>query len=252
MAAKYYFAPAFAAAVRRLKYFLVNSEETCRSLRPYCRQDAEIRLYRPEIRNIFGLAVADRAERSIDPPVVRAVAIGTIEPRKNIQAAANICAALQARIGRPTELHLIGRSGWGGDHLAVARRPGVIMHGPVADTEARRVIESADFLICTSHDEGLGLPLLEVQHGGLPVIAPERPIFREVLSDSGVYIDPSAPAAAADQIARVIASPDWRSRYVTLSTTNVCRWNSAAKQDRTDVIAFFRSLLVRCGDKIQK
>ena len=182
-AGKYYMAPAFGVAVRRLKHFLVNSEETGRALRAYCRTDAEIRLYRPAVRNIFGLGIADRTERQPEPPILRAVAIGSIEPRKNFQAAANICAALEARIGRPVELHLIGRIAWGGDHRALVRQPGVILHGSIADTQARRVIESADFLICTSHDEGLGLPLLEVQHGGLPIVAPEGPIFREVLSE---------------------------------------------------------------------
>ena len=52
-----------------------------------------------EVRNRYGLR----------RPFV--LCIGTIEPRKNLKAAAQICAALASRIGSRVELHLIGRTG---------------------------------------------------------------------------------------------------------------------------------------------
>ena len=54
----------------------------------------------------------------------------------------------------------------------------------------KRVLEAADVYLCTSHDEGLGLPLLEAQFAGLPIVAPDKPVFREVLAGSGTFIDP--------------------------------------------------------------
>jgi hypothetical protein len=38
------------------------------------------------------------------------------------------------------------------------------------------------------------LPLLEAQYAGLPIIAPDAAIFREVLGESGIHIDTADPA----------------------------------------------------------
>jgi len=59
--AKLYMAPAFRAAIKRLPRFLVNSETTGDQLRAHCRPDAEIQLYRPDVRNVFGLDAEGRA-----------------------------------------------------------------------------------------------------------------------------------------------------------------------------------------------
>ena len=53
-------APQFALAVRRLKYFFVNSEKTAGELRNYVRSDASIQLYRPTVANHFGLETTAR------------------------------------------------------------------------------------------------------------------------------------------------------------------------------------------------
>src|SRR6202011_2780768 len=103
--------------------------------------------------------------------------------------------------------------------------PGVTLHGYQPAARVRQLLHDADVFICTSHDEGLGLPLLEAQYGGLPVIAPDAAIFHEVLAGSGIFIDPADPAAAAAKIAAVLSASEWRSRYVALAVENLERWN---------------------------
>jgi glycosyltransferase involved in cell wall biosynthesis len=110
------------------------------------------------------------------------------------------------------------------------------LHGYQDDERVRQLIEAADIFICTSHEEGLGLPLLEAQYAGLPIVAPEAPIFREVLDASGVFIDTAAPAAAAARIATLLSDHGWRSRYVTQDEQNLRRWNALASTDRDIVI----------------
>jgi len=241
-AAKYYMAPLFAMAVSRFRYFLTNSQDTARQLQSRCHPGATIIPYRPRIDNVFGLAVGDRAARPTKPPALRVLSIGTIEPRKNFIAAADICAALAARIGRPVEYHVIGRIGWGGDAEVLRRRPNVFLHGFLDDAQARSVIESADILLCTSHAEGLGLPLIEAQYCGIPVVAPQGEVFSEVLGSSGTFIDTASPERAAERIAEAIADESWRSRFVAASTANVTRWNAIADGDRAEVVAFLSRL----------
>jgi glycosyltransferase involved in cell wall biosynthesis len=245
LAGKLYLAPLFAFAVRHLKYFFVNSENTGHALRNFCRQDAQIMLYRPHIRNIFDLSVGNRAERSIDPAILRVVAIGTVEPRKNYLAAANICAAIARQRGRPVELNVIGRQGWGSDWGELSKLPNVILHGALRDEQAREVIEAADIFICSSHDEGLGLPLLEVQHGGLPTVAPDLDIFREGLGTAGIYVDPDNPEQAASIIIKACVGANWRQRHATAAVGNLRRWNRLAAVDHDQVLSFLRQLLVK-------
>ncbi len=243
-AAKYYMAPMFAIAIKRLRYFLTNSQETARQLQSRCHPAATIIPYRPRIRNVFGLAVGNRGERAAYPNSLRVVSIGTVEPRKNYLAAADISEALSARLQRAVEHHIIGRFGWGEDVNLLRERPHVILHGALSDAEIRPIVEAADILLCTSHEEGLGLPLLEAQYCGIPIVAPDAAVFREVVGSAGIFIDPKSPLRAADRIAGAISEDCWRSRYAGTSTANVVRWNALADNDRTEVVTFLSRL---CG-----
>jgi len=168
-----------------------------------------------------------------------------VEPRKNFVAAASIVSALRARGFVDATLDIVGRHGWGNDWEALEAIPGVTLHGYQPDGRVRQILNDADVFICTSHDEGLGLPLLEVQYAGLPVVAPDAPIFHEVLGTSGIFIDPSKPADAADKLTDLLSSSDWRSRYIALADDNLPRWNSSAASDHDAVIGLIARLAGR-------
>jgi glycosyltransferase involved in cell wall biosynthesis len=241
-AGKYYMAPMFSIAINNFRYFLANSEATARNLRIRCDPTATIVLYRPAQRNVFGLEVGDRARRTHDPAKLRVVSIGTIEPRKNFLGAADICEALSAQLKREVELHIIGRFGWGDAADKLSKRPNIRLHGYLSDAEARSIIEASDIFLCTSHQEGLGLPLLEVQYCGMPVVAPDDVVFRESLGASGIFVDPSSPKRAADLIVGKIAAPSWRLQYVEAAAANIAIWNAIAESDRRAVISFLSDL----------
>lgn len=234
--AKAYMARSFALAVRTLPRFLVNSADTATKLRAYCRGDADITIYRPPARNNFNLSVGERHSRAGETGVLRLVAIGTVEPRKNLVAAGKIIGALRARGLPHARLDLIGRRGWGDDWHRLSNMPGVVLHGYQSDEAVTAILDRADALISTSHEEGLGLPLLEAQYGGVPIIAPDQPVFREVLGASGIFIEPADPRAAATMIAGAFAASGWRAAYVARALENIARWNGLASADRGRVI----------------
>ncbi len=241
--ARLYMAPAFRRAVARLPRFFVNSRATADELARFARPDADIRLYRPRVRNVFSLTDADRPGRNSPPPgALRLVTLGTLEPRKNLRAAAEILAALRANGFADARLDIIGREGWGGVAGDLRGRPGVFLHGYLPAEGIRRLMEKADAFITTSHDEGLGLPLLEAQYAGLPVIAPHTPVFRETLAKSGLFIDPADPAQAALRIARMIRQPGWRAQHAQEARENIARWNAQADADKAGVIALLTRL----------
>ena len=230
----------FKLAVRHYPHFLVNSTDTKKQLIAHCRPDAAITLYRPPVRNVFDLKAAGRTERQ--PGRLRLVALGTVEPRKNFVAAAEITGALRALGFADATLDIVGRRGWGSDWQTLETMPGVTLHGYQSADRVRELLHDADVFICTSHDEGLGLPLLEAQYAGLPVVAPDAAIFREVLDVSGTFIDTAKPKAAAAAIAALLSESGWRARHADLATRNLARWNALASADRNTVIALIATL----------
>jgi glycosyltransferase involved in cell wall biosynthesis len=234
--ARLYMARPFKLALRHYPRFLANSNDTRRRIAVHTRSDAEITLYRPSVRNVFGLQSEQRTGRAAAPRPLRLVALGTVEPRKNFTAAAALVAVLRGRGFADATLDIVGRRGWGDDWQALEAMPGVTLHDYQPTERVRQLLDTADLFVCTSHDEGLGLPLLEAQYAGLPIVAPDAPIFREVLDASGIFINPAEPAAAAAQIAAALSIQNWRARYVALAEQNLDRWNALAQGDRETVI----------------
>jgi glycosyltransferase involved in cell wall biosynthesis len=232
-AARLYMVRPFRRAINRLRYFLVNSATTHRQLSKYVAADAEIRPYRPVVNNVFRLEGREQRAVSADSSPLIVGTLGTI------------CHALSKELGRPVELHIIGRRGWGADHSTLARMPHVRLHGFLPDDEAREVIHTFDLFLCTSHDEGLGLPLLEIQYAGLPIVVPDQEVFREVLGSAGTYIDSRRPELAAQTIVAMLCRPAWRCEAAGLATANLARWNGQATEDHRAVVDFLTTLCTR-------
>lgn len=235
--ARLYMAEPFKLAIRSYPRFLANSLDTRRKLAAHCRRDAEITLYRPPVRNVFKLRSDDRTERAEQPLALRLVALGTVEPRKNFVAAARVVTALRERGFEGATLEIVGRQGWGGDWQTLEKCPGVILHGYQPNERVSQILRNADIFICTSHEEGLGLPLLEAQYAGLPTVAPDAAIFREVLDQSGIFVDPADPESVASRIADAITAPGWRTSHAVLGAQNLTRWNALAATDHDAVIS---------------
>lgn len=240
--ARLYMAFPFRLALRHYPRFLANSADTMRKLATHCRPDAEITLYRPPVRNVFKLQSDARAARSAQPSPLRIVALGTVEPRKNFVAAARLLHALHAQGFPGATLDIVGRKGWGDDWPTLETMAGVTLHGYQSAERVTEILDQADIFLCTSHDEGLGLPLLEAQYAGLPIVAPDAPVFHEVLGESGIFIDPANPAAAVAQTATALSGDAWRARYVALAAQNLQRWNTLAATDHDKVIDLIAAL----------
>lgn len=115
------------------------------------------------------------------------ICVGTIEERKGIKA---ICLAFErlALIGANAKLIIVGRMGRVDDDFKAFLEQGehenIIYKGFCSDDELAELYATSHALIAASYDEGFGLPLIE---SGLPVIARDIEIFREVLGGSALY-----------------------------------------------------------------
>lgn len=111
--------------------------------------------------------------------------VGTLEPRKGHADVLAAFDVLWAR-GVDARLLILGREGWLVDGLLGRLRAhpelGRRLHwfADADDAELSVAYACATALIAASRAEGFGLPLVEAQQMGLPVIAADIPVFREV------------------------------------------------------------------------
>jgi alpha-1,2-rhamnosyltransferase len=132
--------------------------------------------------------------------------VGTIEPRKGHAVALQAFRKLWAA-GSPARLLIIGRVGWMVDDLMrdlrsspeLGRRLHVLTEA--SDDDLAAAYAGATALLAASKVEGFGLPVVEALRAGLPVLASDIPVFREVAGQSADYFPPDSPDALAAKLA---------------------------------------------------
>lgn len=77
----------------------------------------------------------------------------------------------------------------------------VFQAGTITNEDLQALYSHAQALLFPSLEEGFGLPLVEAQACGCPVMTTDRPPMSEVVGNGAVLIDPSDPAKAAATIA---------------------------------------------------
>lgn len=147
------------------------------------------------------------------------VSVASLHPRKALGAVIEAFEMLWAK-GREIDLVLTGMPS-NADNLKqrLLRHPrrnrNLFYEGYVDDSEVRRLYADADALIVASFDEGFGLPIVEAAHRGLPSIARDIQVFREVGGDDLFYFEDAGPAALAAAIENWLAlAPDARRRAI--------------------------------------
>ena len=124
------------------------------------------------------------------------VHIGTIEARKNLAFLLTIWRRLQERMGDAApQLVLVGRYGWENeavlDHLerSPALRGLVHQAADLPDSALATLMASARALVAPSSVEGFDLPAVEASALGVPLIASDIPVHRELVPGARL-IDP--------------------------------------------------------------
>lgn len=155
----------------------------------------------------FGAATAAdirrvRAAYGLSQPFV--LAVGTIQPRKNLPLIARAVQTLPA----PLDLVLAGKAGWMADQvlaeLAAAGLGGRLrIIDYVADNDLPALYAAADVYVMASHFEGFGMPILEAMAAGTPVITNRGSCLAEVGGDAAVYYKQNNVASLAAVIAAV-------------------------------------------------
>jgi len=125
------------------------------------------------------------------------VMLSTIEPRKNHWLILHVWRRLVERLGeKAPRLVVIGQRGWECENVLDLLERCHVLRGFViekrscSDAELETYLRHAQALLFPSFAEGYGLPLVEALSLGVPVIASDLPVFREIAADIPEYLDP--------------------------------------------------------------
>jgi glycosyltransferase involved in cell wall biosynthesis len=125
------------------------------------------------------------------------VILSTIEPRKNHWMMLQLWRGLVERFGQVApRLVVIGQRGWECENVVDLLERCEQLKGFVtelhacSDTELVTYLHHAQALLFPSFAEGYGMPLIEALTLGVPVIASDLPVFKEIAGDIPEYLDP--------------------------------------------------------------
>ncbi|GJD69972.1 glycosyltransferase family 4 protein [Methylobacterium gnaphalii] len=151
---------------------------------------------------------------------------GTIESRKNHLLLLQVWRDLAARHGALTpRLVIVGRRGWEVENVidlldrCQSIAPHVTEVSGLSTPDLARLMRGATALLMPSFIEGYGLPVVEAAASGLPVVASDIPVHREIGARFAQLIDP-------------LDGPGWRQAIEDLSApASPLRADLAARLD---------------------
>lgn len=227
--------------LRTASGIITNSEATLRGLEAFGK--SESLPSPPAIAALLGCKefVSFAEQVSSDTPPTFLI-LGTIEPRKNHLMLLQVWTRITEQFGaRAPRLLIIGHRGWECEQTfdlldrSEALRGTVVEISHCSDEMLATYLASARALLFPSLVEGYGLPIVEALGAGIPVIASDLPVFREIAGNIPEYLDAldgpaweratvdyAAPgsAARAAQLERLAGyrPPTWQDHFAKVRT----------------------------------
>jgi len=108
----------------------------------------------------------------------------------------------------------------------------VNLAGFIPDEELVILYRQAEAFVFPSESEGFGLPGLEAMASGLPVLASDIPVFREVYQDAAFYFDQKNPEDIAQKIKKFLFDENLREQTRTkgLELVKNYSWSKMAQK----------------------
>lgn len=165
--------------------------------------------------------------------------VGNFNPRKNLERL--IRAFDRAKdAGIPHQLVITGEQGWKFNKDAalsgIKHREDIQFIGYVPDEDMPALYSAADLFLFPTLYEGFGIPVIESQACGTPVLTSNCSSLPEVGGDTAVYVDPYSIEDISDGILRILQDPALAKELTQKGLQNARRYSWQASAQRLDGI----------------
>lgn len=178
----------------------------------------------PEKIHVIPVAVDpdfEPATRPFDAVKPRILHVGTA-PNKNLPR------LIEAVVGLPCTLVIIGPIDDAIRGRLYASRIEFENYVDLPAAELVRQYQHCDLVVFASLYEGFGMPIVEAQAVGRPVITSNRPPMCQIAGKGACVVDPTDSASIRSAIDRVVADASYRSALVDHGFENVKRYQPDA------------------------
>lgn len=195
-------------AIGKADLVVVQTKWFASHLASQLTMDKRIVVERPQPPCSFTCGPSARTPLS-DAPSRFVLYVGSDLPHKNL----NLLEQAWTRAVRSRRL-LHGVELWvaGVDERGPRSTPNIKYLGNVPRERLCGYYRAAEFLVHPSLVETFGLPLLEAQWHGLPVVAPDLAYARETVQDAGLYYEPHSVDGLARSVVTLLEDEALRSR----------------------------------------
>jgi glycosyltransferase involved in cell wall biosynthesis len=219
-------------ALKRGRRIIAVSENTKKDL---------VKLYNADPNKIevvyHGVEIANRRTQIINKPQKQnpyILFIGRLERKKNIEGILEAYKMLKQKYRISHSLVLAGAPGYGYDVLkSKIKNPKlkIIETGYVNENKKWQLLYGADAFVLPSFYEGFGMPILEAQAAGCPVITSNVSSMPEVAGEGAVLVEPKNIEEICEAMYKVINDKELRNDLIDKGYENIKKfsWQKCAE-----------------------
>jgi glycosyltransferase involved in cell wall biosynthesis len=162
------------------------------------------------------------------------LAVGSAARHKNTASLVDAYARLRRQSADPPLLVIVGGESRGFNRMTSSGEvPGVVLLGRVSDALLAQLYANAIAFAYPSLYEGFGIPPLEAQAAGTPIVVSRRRPFTDLIEESSaLWCDPEDAASIASALERVARSSGLRRQLGERGMANASRysWDDSARR----------------------
>ncbi len=136
----------------------------------------------------------------------------------------NLDTLIKAIDGFNCELRIVGNPSPEDRRELIARKICHKIETNVSDARIEEIYHEVDILFFASRHEGFGLPIIEAQQAGIPVITSNRLSMPKVSRGAAILVDPESVEGIRDAVELLVSSASQRKKLVARGLLNAERF----------------------------